>query len=543
MAYLLPRVTINQGVVQIHKRTYGPLNWSIMSPSLPSAPVAKGRKSLPTRWHDLLPTGPPLDIRQEISLQHRTETDNKSVDPAGCGVAAQVASTPAQPPHNFLRPRALPLYAPRPKAPSSILQPPPSRPQTPLSRHQTPLSRPRTPLNQPPTLLNRPPTPLGRAQTPNSQASFGKQRPPSINVPQSRISKGVVAYNPEAPQDLNTSPPTARGRRDVSAHVSSDPYILPTHFKSLITPSGPTARGSRNPSRGTTYESIDKCERGLLIIGSSHREPTPYADALPPLFGIQNDRDKLRTAFQNRKYSVETMVEEEGDKREIMRRVGNFLATAEEGNIRVIVFTGHAVRIGTDQRFALIPWGCASDDDTITAAEWQGIILKNAGAGVVVVSVFATCMSGAAAEQSVRLTDFGQIIERQSLVPNLPNGPIQIILSSSGDTQSSFEYDTPSRHPGSNWHDYFLWALAETTQRTDVNNWESFVKTLQAAFNYVRTASLRNSSFQYPQDLNWLLLNPQTPRIFVSSQIPSRLQPGFRSIFTSSELLNRQIAM
>ncbi|CAE6493166.1 unnamed protein product [Rhizoctonia solani] len=481
-----------------------------MSPSLPNAPVAKGRKSRSmTQWYNLLPTDPSLDVEQEISPKRGAEIDTRPVDSVSRGVAAQVVSTTVRPPNNFLHPRAAQIYTPRPEAPSSILQLPPSRPQTPLSR-------PHTPLNQRPALPNRPLTPSSRPQTP----SFGKQRPPNINVSPNRIRKGVVAYNPEATEGFDISSPMAHGLRDAPAHVSSNPHVPPTHFKSLTTSSGPTNRGPHSPSRSTTYQSIDKCERGLLIIGSSHREPTPYADELPPLHGIRNDRDRLRTAFQNRKYSVETMVEEEGDKREILRRVGNFLASADEGNIRVIVFTGHAARIGTDQRFAIIPSGCASDDDTITAAEWQDIVLKNAGAGVVVVSVFATCMSGAVAEQSVKLTDFGHIIERQSSIPNLPNGPIQIILSSSGDNQSSFEYHTPSGYSGSSWHDYFLWALAETTQRKDVNNWESFVKTLQAAFNYVRAASFRNSSFQYPHDLNWLLLNPQTPRIFVSSRMP-----------------------
>ncbi|KDN35333.1 hypothetical protein RSAG8_11667, partial [Rhizoctonia solani AG-8 WAC10335] len=371
--------------------------------------------------------------------------------------------------------------------------------------------------------LYRPRTPSSRPQTPKSQVSLGRQRPPSIAVPsQSRVCRGVIAYNPSGPsQDLDSSPPIPHGRQNIPVQASSSHDMLPAQLRHSIVPCGPVARGSQILSRDTTYMSIPRCERGLLIIGSSHRDPTPYTDGLPPLSGIQNDRDLLRTAFQSRRYSVETMVEEEGDKNEILTRVGNFLASAERGDIRMIVFTGHAARVGTDQHFAIIPWGCSSDDETITSAEWQRIILKNAGAGVVVVSVFATCMSGAVAEQSERLTNFDRIIERQSLAPNLPNGPIQIILSSSGDNQSSFEYHTPSHHSDSTtWHDYFLWALAETTKRTDVDTWESFVKTLQTTFNYVRAAGFRNSSFQYPQDLEWLLRHPQTPHISASSQIP-----------------------
>ncbi|CAE6436147.1 unnamed protein product [Rhizoctonia solani] len=477
--------------------------------SPPEAPVVKGRKSGATRWLDILPTGPPLNTEQELRTQH-LKTDTRPDHSRSQGVAAPVIPASGQRQHYFLQPRASQPHAPRP--------------QTPFTHPQPPLGRPHTPLDRTLTLSGRPQTPSSRPQTPRTQVSLGKQRPPSISIPsQSRTCGGVIAYNPEeSPQVLDFSPPIPRGRRNEPVQALSSHDMLPRQLSPSIAPRGPVARGSKTPSRDTTYMSIPRCERGLLIIGSSHRDPTTYAAKFPPLRGIQNDRDRLRTAFQSRKYSVETMVEEEGNKSEILRRVGNFLASAEGGDIRMIVFTGHGDRIGTDQQFVILPWGCSSEDDTITSAEWKRIVLENAGAGVVVVSVFATCMSGAVMEESEKLTNFDRIIERQSLAPDLPNGPIHIILSSSGDTQSSFEYHTPSHHSGSTtWHDYFLWALAETIQRAEVDSWELFVKTLQTTFNYVRTAGFRNSSFQYPEDLEWLLHHPQTPHISVSSRMPA----------------------
>ncbi|CAE6447588.1 unnamed protein product [Rhizoctonia solani] len=314
-----------------------------------------------------------------------------------------------------------------------------------------------------------------------------RQPQAQIHVPRSRTPFG----RPRTPLDRSRTP----------VNRTPAPFDLRTPPSRPQTPQSQESLGKQRPANIVVPSQSQACKEIL---------------AYNP-----NDRDRLRTAFQNRKYSVETMVEEEGNKNEILRRVGNFLASAEGGDIRMIVFTGHATRIGNDRKFAIIPWGCSSEDDTITSAEWQSVVLWNAAPGVVVVSVFATCMSGAAMEQSERLTNFDRIIEKQSLVTALPNGPIQIILSSSGDAQSSFEYHTPSHRSGSTtWHDYFLWALAETTQMVDVDSWESFVKTLQTTFNYVRTAGFRNSSFQYPHDLEWLLNHPQTPRIFVSSQMP-----------------------
>ncbi|CAE6530799.1 unnamed protein product [Rhizoctonia solani] len=468
----------------------------------PEAPVAKGRKSELTRWLDILPTGPPLNTEQEPQTQHFNKTITGFEHSASRGVAAPVTRAPRKLQYDFLQPHASRLHT----------HPP-----------QTPSTHPHPPLGRPHTLLDRAPILSSRPQTPRTQASLGKQRPPSIAIPsQSRACGGVIPYNPAGSlQDLGSSAPIPHGRRSAPVEALSSHDMLPLQPSRSIAPHGPVARGSQTLSRSTTYMSIPKCERGLLIIGSSHQNPTTYAAKFPPLWSVQNDRDRLRAAFQSRKYSVETMVEEEGNKKEILRRVGNFLASAEGGDIRMIVFTGHGDRIGTDQQFAIIPSGCSSEDDTITSAEWQSIVIENAAAGVVVVSVFATCMSGAAMKQSERLTNFDRIIERQSLAPELPNGPIHIILSSSGDTQSSFEYHTPSHHSGlTTWHDYFLWALAETIQRAEVDSWELFMKTLQTTFNYVRTAGFRNSSFQYPRDLEWLLHHPQTPYISVSSQMP-----------------------
>ncbi|CEL56876.1 hypothetical protein RSOLAG1IB_08154 [Rhizoctonia solani AG-1 IB] len=474
-----------------------------MSPSFPNAPVAKGRKSQSTRWLDILPIGPPSMGQSHLGTS--------------AGNSLQVEVTPAPEPPTLQHesrlhiPDAFRLHAPQPRASPSL--------QPALNSSRTPVSRPLTSLGHSEIPINRAPTPSSRPRTPH--------RPPDIMVlPSSRICSDVTPYNPEdGCQSLRSSTPVSQGRRDTVVHAPANPYMLGSAAVprpgNSTTSRDPRTRMPQNLFRENSSVLIPRCERRLLIIGCSYQDRTPYLAAFDPLNGIRNDRDRLRTAFQSRQYSVETMVEDEGNKIQVLRRIREFLASAEAGDIRVIVFTGHATKVGDREQFVIIPSGSTSDSDTISSAEWQSTILENASAGVVVVSIFATCMSGAmVSEDGVRLPNFERIAERQSSASIPSDGPIQIILSSSGDSQLSFEFKTPLDSSAMGWNDYFLWALAETTKRSDVDSWESFVKTLQTSFAYVRTAGFRNSSFSYPQDLDWLLNHPQTPRIYLSPQAP-----------------------
>ncbi|GAB1525627.1 ICE-like protease (caspase) p20 domain protein [Rhizoctonia solani] len=465
------------------------------------APVAKGRKSNSVvRWIDVLPAGPYATTSgQEVSIEHPVEAESEPPGSWSGGVTVDI-SPPSELPRLQSNPRSLHPQLNRPEA--SWMNTP--RSQTPSNALHRTLIRPQSPA--------RSGTPPARSRTPILQVPSGRQRPTNILVPsRSPNLSTVTAYNPaDTLRHLDLSTPISQGRRNAHVHSSSGMSFV----------SGSASRGSLNSYGESVHAPITRCPRGLLIIGSSHREPHAYMTDLAPLMSTHNDRNRLRTAFQSRRYSVETMVEHEGNKGAILRRVGNFLASAEAGDIRMIVFTGHGTKIGEDRQFAIIPSQCASDNDTISSAEWQSTILESAGAGVVVVSVFAACMSGGMISgQAVKLTNFERIIDSQSSTPTLPSGPIQIILSSSGDNQSSFEYRTPPHTP-SDWHDYFLWALAETARRPEVDSWESFLTTLQATFTYVRAVGLRSSSYEYPRDLDWLLQHPQTPRIYVSSQVP-----------------------
>ncbi|KAF8752539.1 hypothetical protein RHS01_07590 [Rhizoctonia solani] len=303
------------------------------------APVAKGRKSNSVvRWIDVFQQDhTPLRADKVTQALHLQSTyTDLHVESIEHPVEAE-----SEPPGSWsggVTARCIRMNTPRSQTPSNAL-------------HRT-LIR-----SQPPARSGTPPA---RSRTPILQVPSGRQRPTNILVPsRSPNLSTVTAYNPaDTLRHLDLSTPISQGRRN--AHVSS---------------------------RAFDHR-------------SSHQEPHAYMTDLAPLMSTHNDRNRLRTAFQSRRYSVETMVEHEGNKGAILRRVGNFLASAEAGDIRMIVFTGHGTKIGEDRQFAIIPSQCASDNDTISSAEWQSTILESAGAGVVVVSVFAAFLNPNFTERS-----------------------------------------------------------------------------------------------------------------------------------------------
>ncbi|KAB5590925.1 hypothetical protein CTheo_5619 [Ceratobasidium theobromae] len=285
--------------------------------------------------------------------------------------------------------------------------------------------------------------------------------------------------------------------------------------------------------------------RRLLIIGGGRKNSSQagYAGTFSRLDGIPNDRDNLRSAFEPRGYSVHTMVDVEYNRVQILQNIAHFLSTAVEGDIRVIVFTGHATRIGCgdDRRIVLIPSNCPAEEDAISANSWYETVRTHAAPGVVVISIFATCYSGAippsldsdnAGTINTTLKDFAFHLEKlHTQHPESASGPTHIALTSSGDAQSSYEYFAPSRSNTPRLHDHFLWALAEAVKRPNIGDWEPFVETLQNSFNFVRAVSLTlrpgsnesNGSYEFPNNLDWVLSHPQSPRLAIpGGRLPVR---------------------
>jgi hypothetical protein len=291
----------------------------------------------------------------------------------------------------------------------------------------------------------------------------------------------------------------------------------------LSSPSGP-----RTPASNISPVQ-QQCQRKLLIIGTNYNSYTRqqttnccYAETLGPLYGAVNDTGDLRTAFRKRGYSVHTLGERDFDRDQLLQEIGNFLASARAGDVRAIVFTGHSVQVGRDQHPAIVPPICRTEKDVIPAPLLDQTIRARTRAGVIVLSIFATCMSGGFMQQSVKLTDFNQTMATNNIISS--NTPIFVTFSSSEVFESSYESAVLPHDP--EIHDHFLWALASTAKNPKVTDWASFVKTLETAFNFARTIGSVWGELEAGEPaLDWLLKNSQTPYCTVASQdhVPVRI--------------------
>ncbi|KAG8771641.1 hypothetical protein FRC12_003484 [Ceratobasidium sp. 428] len=266
-------------------------------------------------------------------------------------------------------------------------------------------------------------------------------------------------------------------------------------------------------------------ERKLLIIGSNYREANRRASTqlsvasatYEPLSGTENDVRDLRSTFQGRGYSVQTMTQEAFSREDVLDRVATFLSTASPGDVRAIVFTGHSHKYGTSP--AMIP--PISPSNTIGADDWNQNIRSYAKPGVIVLSIIATCFSGGFAEQGVRITDFNHA---QGVQDGLsPDVPIYITFSSSGVHETAYESSLGSHEP--QCRDHFLWALAETARDPEVLNWHHFVETLRERFAYAR---VKGAEGLREGTLRWLCQHRQHPEFTVAR--PGRF-PAWHSIF------------
>jgi hypothetical protein len=368
-----------------------------------------------------------------------------------------------------------------------------------------------------------------------------KRRPHPINVPTANLNRiALVPYNaPETPApQLDIVPPGSPvSLAEISGHDAQqalDSSRLETIVEevtgfgvtitsALASPSGPRTQA---PASSPIQQ---QCQRKLLIIGTNYdsnarRQTTncSYAETLSPLYGAFNDTGDLRTAFRKRGYSVHTLGERDFDRVQLLREIGNFLASARAGDVRAIIFTGHSVQLGPDQIPAIVPPICMTEEDAIPAPLLDETIRTCASAGVIVLSIFATCMSGGFMQQSVKLTDFNQAMATHNIRSS--NNPIFITFSSSEISESSYESAVLPHDP--EIHDHFLWALASTAKNREVTDWGSFVKTLETTFNFARTVgSVWGETEAGKPALQWLLENSQTPYFTVKSQdhVPVRI--------------------
>lgn len=254
--------------------------------------------------------------------------------------------------------------------------------------------------------------------------------------------------------------------------------------------------GSRIPP--LPYPELNQClparsklgqSRRILIVGSTYARGvrrTATMFSVITLEGIEEDKEFVKHEFRDRGYSVESMVNDEFTPETVLSRVARFFEDADSGDVRAVVFTGHAWRLHGGP-VLLIPPNCPTRDQAISEPDWQTNIQKHAKPGVIVFSILAHCFSGDFMRQPFDLRDSHNI---PTLEPSSAPGPVFVTFSStSGDMrayESSIEHTTPFRIA-----DHFLHALVSTMHSPDVQDWDQFFHTFDQKFREVRAVAAR----------------------------------------------------
>ncbi|KAG9093700.1 hypothetical protein FRC06_011407 [Ceratobasidium sp. 370] len=279
----------------------------------------------------------------------------------------------------------------------------------------------------------------------------------------------------------------------------------------------------------------EEVERKLLVIGSNYdckRASTfVYRQSLRSLRGAHFDAKSLKSAFRKRAYSVQTLVGNKFDRGTVLEKVTSFLRSAKKpGDVRAIIFTGHAYRMhqGT---LALVPPLCRGEGDLIPADLWEKTVRENTQPGVIVLSIFASCMSGGLMRQRVALKDVSSSPPPDGKVSL--NTPIFVTFASSEEHQLSYESTIGLNEDGSDRPgDHFLRALTLAARERNVTDWQSFIGTIQRKFDELRLIGAycaERASNSSMTGESWLERSPQHP---VMSASQSHLPP-FESVFPS----------
>ncbi|CAE6455941.1 unnamed protein product [Rhizoctonia solani] len=288
----------------------------------------------------------------------------------------------------------------------------------------------------------------------------------------------------------------------------------------------------------SSWHTADARERKLLIIGSGYdsenfRRATTETNAtlatLNTLHGVSHDVKSLTSIFKKRSFMVETLVGNMFDAQTVLNTVKNFLSDATEGDVRAIVFTGHATRTQADGKVAIVPpIGCHKpsnpDEGLISADAWREAVNQSTQPGVIVLSIFASCLSGGLMDQPINIRDLnGPIateVDPPSSKPSSP-APIFITFASSQFDQNTYESivghskdpDSPYRHG-----DHFLRAFTLAARDSRALDWEGFIRVLEEKFSQLRVIGAYCAANDPDiRDLHWLENHPQVP-VYSSSR-------------------------
>lgn len=478
-----------------------------------------------SRWYNLLPEDAPAQpIEREIGGNSETSSDTSSVtagsDQSYCfspnegTINTPLSEVPSSPPAADIPPPLILVPAP-PRIPfvhRSITFPPPYQ----HPRDSIPDSAQIIILGPRATLFDSP-VPLTSCTT----ATQHNVQPSGTSMQSARIiieglsgffdvveRQGSIDHQSTAGSSVDPYLLARRSRyqdfpRSVHGSASADDWVICT----------PTAT-EPDLDRESWY-SADPRERKLLIIGSSYEADTfrrATIDTTGTLMGASHDVRSLKSVFRRSRYDVDSLVENSFDAGTVLERVAKFLGDAEEGDVRAIIFTGHARQRTPDAPAAIILPGNEHEDPQglITADEWEQTVRANTKPGVIVLSIFANCFSGSFMQQHVSVKDLSRPAEPEAEAADAtPNAPIFITFASSRENQKTFEsvVGCPCESRDSDWRygDHFLRAFTLAARNRNFTDWQSFIKVLDNNLAHVREVG----AF-FAGEPNWLEENPQS---------------------------------
>ncbi|QRV95974.1 hypothetical protein RhiJN_23992 [Ceratobasidium sp. AG-Ba] len=252
----------------------------------------------------------------------------------------------------------------------------------------------------------------------------------------------------------------------------------------------------------------------ILIMGSNYTRGvrrTYTVSSNITLQGPSSDKESLKDSFAQRGFSTHSFVNDEFDRDQALDKLARFLQTARSGDIRAIVFTGHA------ERGMLIPPNCPTPDMGISSADWERTIRDNAQSGVIVLSVFATCYSGSFMQQPINLRNLNS--EPKCSAPDSvvkASGPILITFSSASASQLSYE-SSVTHHNLGRVGDHFLFALEQAVRSPHVQTWSGFIDSIEYHFQAAREICAAIAAQEGAESSEaWIESNPQTPAFSAS---------------------------
>ncbi|KAG8714944.1 hypothetical protein FRC09_017075, partial [Ceratobasidium sp. 395] len=229
------------------------------------------------------------------------------------------------------------------------------------------------------------------------------------------------------------------------------------------------------------------------------------------LEGAESDAEALKTTLRRKGYLTHDIINNDLDPSTVLGKISDFLTFSYAGDIRIIVFTGHAYTQFTQPcQPSIVPPRCRNKESAISPELWEKTVRDNARAGVVVLSIFANCYASAFMPQDHVLSQ----LDNQLPFTGPPNPhtrePVFLTFASSSLHECSFESRVEGQHARNAIRvaDHFLHALNLTASSPLVNSWGTFVTALEN--NFKRT---REQCFS-PREI---IEKPQTPKLTYSN--------------------------